>query len=89
MFQTEFKTRVLLKTRKTWFRTLFATFQPCPPCLKALVLGTVFGHPSGVPRGVNKSTPPKHASRSSPGHLRAPRVIFRFPEGSPFGGKIF
>ena len=61
--QNELKTMVPTKTSKMWFRTLFVTFQPCPLCVKTLVLGTVFGHLSGVLREFNKRTFPKHASQ--------------------------
>ena len=52
------------------------------------VLGTVFGHLSGVLRGFNKRTLPKHTSQGSHAHLRVPRTNFRFPEGSPFAREI-
>ena len=69
---------------------LESALRTCPLCLKTFVVGTVFGHLSGVPREVNKRTPPKHTSQGSHSHLRAPRVIFRFPGGRPpFESKIF
>ena len=86
--QNELKTMVPTKTRKISFRTLFATFQPCPPCLKTLALGTVLGHLSGVPREVNKRIPLKHTSQGAHGHLGGPKGDFRVPRGVPFGGKI-
>ena len=61
--ENELKTRVPTKTSKTSFRTLFATFQPCPLCSKTVDLGSVSGHFSGVPRELHKRAPPKHTSR--------------------------
>ena len=87
--QNEVQTRVPLKTSKMWFRTLFATFQPCPPCLKTLALGIVLGHLSGVPREVNERSPPKHTSQGALGHLGAPKVILGFPEGFHLAAKSF
>ena len=81
--QNDLKTRVPTKTTKMWFDTLFATIQPCPPCLYTLIVGTFLGYLSGVPREVNKSNPPKHTLASSHHHLRGPSLIFAFPEG-PF-----
>ena len=86
--QNDVQTRVPLKTSKMWFRTLFATFQPCPLCLNTLVLGTVLGHPSGVPSEVNKRTPPKHTPEGAYGHLGGPKSDFGAPRGDPFRGKI-
>ena len=86
--QNQPKRRVPIETSKMWFRTLFATFQPCPLCLKTLVLGTVLGHLSGVPSEVNKRTPPKHTPEGAYGHLGDPKSDFGAPRGVPFGGKI-
>ena len=86
--QNEVQTRTPIKTSKMTFRTLFATFQPCPLCLKTLVLGTVLGHLSGVPSEVNKRTPPKHTPEGAYGHLGDPKSDFGAPRGVPFGGKI-
>ena len=86
--QNEVQTRVPLKTSKMWFHAVFATFQPCPLCLKTLVLGTVLGHLSGVPSEVNKRTPPKHTPEGAYGHLGGPKSDFGAPRGVPFGGKI-
>ena len=61
-----------------WFRTLFA-FQPCPPCLKTLALGTLLGHLSGGPREVNERTSPKHTSQGAHGHLGGPKADFGVP----------
>ena len=86
--QNEVQTRVPLKTSKMWFRTLFATIEPCPLCLKTLVLGTLLGHLSGVPSEVNKRTLPKHTPEGAHGHLGGPKSDFGAPRGVPFGGKI-
>ena len=87
--QNELKSMVPTKKSKMWFRTLFATFQPCPPCLKTLALGTVLGHLSGVPREVNKRIPLKHTSQGAHGHLGGPKGDFRVPEGSHLAAKSF
>ena len=86
--QNELQSMVPTKKSKMWFRTLFATFQPCPLCLKTLVLGTVLGHLSGVPSEVNKRTPPKHTPEGAYGHLGGPKRDFGASRGVPFGGKI-
>ena len=86
--QNALKTMVPRKTSKMWFRTLFATFQPCPPCLKTLALGVVLGHLSGVPRGVNARSLPKHTSQGPLGHFLGPRNDYGVPRGVPFGSKI-
>ena len=86
--QNELKTMVPTKTSKMWFRTLFATSQPCPSCLKTLTLGTLLGHLSGGPREVNERTSPKHTSQGAHGHLGGPKADFGVPRGVPFGSKI-
>ena len=81
--QNALKTMVPRKTSEMWFRTLFATFQPYPPCLKTLALGTLLGHLGGGPREVNERTSPKHTSQGAHGHLGGPRDDFGVPRGVP------
>ena len=54
--QNELKTRVPTKTTKMWFGTLFATFEPCPPCLKTVSWGTFWGYLSGFRGRSTKET---------------------------------
>ena len=87
--QNALKTMVPRKTSKMWFRTLFATFQPCPPCLKTLTLGTLLGHLSGVPgRSTNEPLQNTHL-KAHMVILRAPKLILGFPEGSHLPAKSF
>ena len=86
--RNELKRMVPTKTSKMWFRALFITFQPCPPCLKTLALGILLGHLSGGPREVNEQTSPQHTSQGAHGHLGGPKADFGVPRKVPFGGKI-
>ena len=49
--------------------------------LKNTYFGTVLGYPSGVPREVNKRTPPKHQPESSHRHLGGPKMILGSQRG--------
>ena len=60
---------------------LESALRTCPLCLKTFVVGTVFGHLSGVPREVNKRTPPKHQPESSHRHLGGPKMILGSQRG--------
>ena len=52
-----------------------------PIMLKNIYFGTVLGYPSGVPREVNKRTPPKHQPESSDRHLGGPKMILGSQRG--------
>ena len=85
--QNEVQTRVPLKTSKMWFRTLFATFQACPPCWKTFILGLCWVIRVGSP-GRSTKEPLQNTNLKAQIVILEGQRWFWVPRGVPVCGKI-